>query len=77
MKSTIISIIGVILIILGIITLSYQHFTYTTEEKVAEIGNVQVTAQNEKTISFPPLLGGLSIAAGVVLVIVGARNKSH
>ena len=74
MKS-IVTLIGIILIIFGIFTFSYQHFTYTTDEKVAEIGNVQVTAQNEKTVSFPPMLAGLSLAAGVILVIVGMKKK--
>lgn len=70
------TLIGIVLIIFGIVTFSYKHFTYNTDEKVAEIGNVQVTATNEKTISFPPVLSGLSLAAGIVLVIVGMRRKS-
>ena len=74
MKS-IISLIGVFLIILGIVGFSYKYFSYTTHEKVAEIGNVKVTAEKEKTIVISPLLSGVSLAAGVVLLIVGMSRK--
>ena len=74
MKS-IISLIGVFLIILGIVGFSYKYFSYTTDEKVAEIGNVKVTAEKEKTIVISPLLSGVSLAAGVVLLIVGMSRK--
>lgn len=74
MKS-LINLIGILLIIFGIVTLAYQGFTYTKREKVAEVGSVEVTANTEKTVYFPPILGGLSLVAGVVLVIVGRRSK--
>jgi len=69
MKS-ITNIAGILLIVLGILSLAYQGVTYTTEKKVAEIGSLKLTEDTEKTISFPPLLGGLSIAAGIALVII-------
>jgi len=69
-----ISTVGIILIILGIVTLGYQGFTYTKHEKVAQIGDVQISADTQKTVYFPPLLGGLSLVAGLVLVVLGRRN---
>ena len=74
MKS-ITNIVGIILIVVGIIALSYQGFTYTQREKVAQIGNINVTAETEKAIEFPPLSGGLCLVAGVVLIIVGRIQK--
>lgn len=74
MKS-ITNIAGILLIVLGILSLAYQGVTYTTQKKVAEIGDLKITANTEKTISFPPILGGLSIVAGVVLVVVARINK--
>jgi hypothetical protein len=68
-------IIGVILIVFGIVALAYQGITYTTKEKIVEIGPLKVEAEKQRTIPLPPLLGGLSLAAGVVLVIVGARKR--
>ena len=65
---------GVVLIVLGLTTLTYQGITYTTREKVIEVGPVQVTAEKEHAIWLPPLLGAVAVGAGVVLVIVGSRR---
>ena len=73
MKS-ITSIVGIILIIFGVITLGYQGFTYTQRQQVAQIGELKITADTEKTVYFPPLLGGLALVAGIVLVVVGRRK---
>ncbi len=73
MKSTT-TIIGMLLILVGILALAYQGFTYTKHEKVAQIGDIQVTADTQKTVYFPPVLGGLSLVAGIILVVVGRKN---
>jgi hypothetical protein len=75
MKSMI-NLLGIMLIILGIVSLAYMGFTYTSHEKVAEIGNVQVTADTQKTVSIPPVLGGFSLVAGIVLLVIGMKGKS-
>jgi hypothetical protein len=71
---SIINLIGIVLILFGVVSLAYHGYTYTTQEKVAEIGSVQVTAEKEKFVYFPPLLGGLSLAAGIILVVAGRRR---
>jgi hypothetical protein len=68
-------IIGVILIVIGIIALVYGGITYTKREKVLDIGPIQATAEKEHTIPFPPVLGAICLAGGVVLVIVGSRQS--
>ena len=73
MKS-IISLVGIILIVVGIGALAYQGFTYTKHEQVAQIGDVQITANTQKTVYFPPILGGLSLVAGIVLVVIGRKS---
>ncbi|HET9843419.1 MAG TPA: hypothetical protein VFP93_02015, partial [Gammaproteobacteria bacterium] len=67
--------IGIAFLILGVISLGYQGFTYTQEEKVAEIGSFKVTEQKEKSIPIPPIVGGVSIIIGIILVIQGSRKK--
>ena len=69
-----ITIIGVLLIELGVVALAYQGITYTTSEKVVDLGPLKVEAEREKTIPLPPVLGGLALAGGIVLLIVGARR---
>jgi hypothetical protein len=67
--------IGIALIVLGAIALAYQGITYTTREKVVDLGPLKVTAQKEKTIPLPPILGGLALAGGIVLVVVASRKS--
>ena len=67
--------IGIALIALGLIAFVYQGITYTTSEKVVDLGPLKVTAQKEKTIPLPPILGGLALAGGIVLVVVASRKS--
>src|SRR5262249_45308544 len=69
-----IMILGVVLIVLGVVALAWQGITYTKKEKVVDIGPLKVEAEREKTIPLPPILGGVAVAAGVVLVVVGSRR---
>ena len=66
---------GIVLIVIGIIALAYGGITYTTREKVLDIGPIEATAERQQTIPLPPLLGGLALAGGVALLIVGSRRK--
>jgi hypothetical protein len=67
-------IVGIVLIVIGIISLVYGGITYTKREKVLEFGPIQATAERQKTIPFPPVLGGVCLVGGIVLVIVGSRK---
>ena len=67
--------IGIALIALGLIALVYQGITYTSSEKVVDLGPLKITAQKEKTIPLPPILGGLALAGGIVLVVVASRKS--
>ena len=69
-----ITLVGVLLIILGVIALAYQGITYTTHKDIVDVGPIHATATEHKTIPLPPVLGGLALLGGVVLVISG--NKS-
>jgi hypothetical protein len=60
--------VGIILIVLGVISLAYQGITYTTHKKVLDVGPFQATTEQHKTIPLPPILGGLALLGGVVLL---------
>lgn len=66
--------IGIVLIVLGLFALAYQGFTYTKREKVVDAGPLQISVDKEKTVSLPPILGGLALAAGVILLITSKRD---
>jgi uncharacterized membrane protein YidH (DUF202 family) len=68
-----VGIVGILLIVIGIIALAYGGFTYTKREKVIDAGPLQVSADREKTFPLPPILGGLCLVGGVVLLL--ASNK--
>ena len=68
-------IVGIILIIIGVVSLVYGGFTYTKRENVLEFGPIQATEEKQHTIPFPPLLGGICLVGGIVLVIVGSRKS--
>ena len=73
MKSA--TLLGIVLIVLGALALAYQGITYTTREKVVDLGPLKITADKEKSIPLPPILGALALAGGVVLVFVGIRKS--
>jgi hypothetical protein len=66
---------GIVLIVIGLAALAYQGFTYTSREKVLDIGPLHATAEREKTVPLPPIVGGIAVASGVVLLIVGAGKR--
>jgi uncharacterized membrane protein len=69
-----ITLVGIALILLGIVAFTYQGITYTSREKVIDIGPIHATADTQKTIPLSPLLGGLALVGGIVLVVVGAKQ---
>ena len=70
-----ITVVGIALIVLGIVAFAYEGITYTSREKIIDIGPIQATADTQKTIPLSPLLGGLVLAGGIVLVVVGAKKS--
>ena len=73
MKS--ITVLGILLIVLGALALAYQGFTYTRQEKVLDVGPIHATREDRERIPIPPILGGLALLGGVVLLVAGAKQK--
>jgi uncharacterized membrane protein HdeD (DUF308 family) len=69
---------GIILVVLGILALVYQGFTYTETKKDAQIGPLVIQHDETKTIPFTPIVGGVFIAAGVaaLALFMGDRRKT-
>ncbi|MCL4468709.1 MAG: DUF3185 domain-containing protein [Deltaproteobacteria bacterium] len=65
---------GIILVVIGIVILTYQGITYTTREKVVNIGPIQMTAEKTKTLPLPPIVGGIALVGGIVLLVVGKKK---
>jgi hypothetical protein len=67
-------IIGIVLIVVGIVALGYEGITYTTREKVVDIGPLKASVEKKKTIPLSPVLGGAALIGGIVLVLAGSRR---
>jgi hypothetical protein len=66
---------GIILIVIAIVALAYQGITYTTREKVVDIGPIQMTAEKTKTLPLPPIVGGIALVGGIVLLVMGNKKS--
>ena len=67
-------IVGILLIVLGVAALAFQGITYTTREKVIDLGPIQATAEQKKTIPLPPILGAIALVGGIVLLVAGGKK---
>jgi hypothetical protein len=61
--------LGLILIVLGVVALMYQGFTYTTHKKVLDVGPIQATKEEHHSVPLPPILGALALIGGVVILV--------
>ena len=68
------SILGIILIVIGLVGFALGGFSFTKKEKVLDVGPIEATADEKKSVPIPPLLAGLALVSGVVLVAVSARK---
>jgi hypothetical protein len=66
---------GILLIVLGALVLAYQGINYTREKNVIDMGSMHVTTETHERIPLPPILGGLALVGGIVLLVMGTRNK--
>jgi hypothetical protein len=73
-KMKTITIFAIILIALGVVALGYQGITYTTKEKVVDIGPLQVTTETTRTLPFTPIVGVAALVGGVALLLVGRKK---
>jgi uncharacterized membrane protein len=67
------SLLGFVLIILGVLALAYQGIHYTTHKKILDVGPIQATKEEHNTIPLPPIVGGLALIGGIVLVVAGSK----
>ena len=68
------TVVAIILIAIGIIALAYQGITYTTREKGVDLGPIQMSAEKTKTIPLPPIVGGVALVGGIVLLVMGRKK---
>jgi len=73
MKTT--TLLGIVLVVIGIVGLAYGGFTYTAKQTTVHVGPLQVTATEKKTIPIPSVAGGVLVAGGIILLILGGGTR--
>jgi hypothetical protein len=68
------TLIGIVLIVIGIFAFAYQGITYTTREKIVDIGPIHMSAEKTRTLPLPPIVGAISLVGGIVLLVVGKKK---
>ena len=68
-------IVGILLIVIGVAALIFQGITYTTQKKVIDLGPIQATAEEKKTIPLSPILGGITLVGGIVLLATAGKKR--
>ena len=66
--------IGLVLIVLGVAMLVWTGFTYTRKEKIVDAGPIQISADKEKSVNWPPYAGGIILVAGVVVFVTSKKK---
>lgn len=67
--------LGIILIVIAVVAFAYQGISYTSREKVIDIGPLQMTADRTRTLPLPPIVGGVALVGGIVLLVMGSRKN--
>ena len=68
--------LGVILIILGVLAVVYQGFSYTKREKVLDVGPIEAEVDHHKTVPISPIVGVVAIAGGLFLIVADGRRRT-
>jgi uncharacterized membrane protein HdeD (DUF308 family) len=75
MLTKLMAVAGVLLIVAGVLALAYQQISYTTREKVLDLGPLEATTESRRVIPLPPVIGVAVIAGGVILVLAARKQK--
>ncbi|WP_113661329.1 hypothetical protein [Pedobacter nanyangensis] len=67
--------LGVVLIVVGLIMLVWSGFTYTKKEKIIDAGAIQISADKQETVNWPPYVGAIAMVAGVVIYVAAKRRQ--
>jgi len=69
-------IIGFALIIIGILMIAYTGFNFITKEKVVDVGPIEITKEKNHPVQWPPIVGGVVIAAGIIALVGSKKNRA-
>jgi drug/metabolite transporter (DMT)-like permease len=68
-------VIGLVLIVVGIVVLVWGGVFWTDRDTVLDAGPLEVTTEQREGVAVPPILGGLALVAGIVLLVIPNRKR--
>ena len=68
-------IVAIVLIVIGVVALVFGGISYTKKEKVVDLGPIEATAKEKKTIPLPPVLGAIALVGGIVILVSSGKNR--
>ncbi|MEJ2690401.1 MAG: DUF3185 domain-containing protein [Deltaproteobacteria bacterium] len=68
------TLVAIILIAIGIVAFAYQGISYTSREKVVDIGPIHMTAEKTRTLPLPPIVGAIALVGGIALLVIGKKK---
>lgn len=68
--------IGIVLIVVGVVALAVGGFSYTTREKVLDLGPIQATAEKRHSVPLSPIVGVAALIGGIAVLAVGSRSRA-
>ena len=70
------TLIGIVLVVIGIVSLAYQGITYTTHKKIVDLGPIQATKEEHHTVPLPPIIGVIALVGGIIVIVAGGRTTT-
>lgn len=67
-------IIGIIILVIGIAMLIWTGFTYTKKEKIVDAGPIQISADKQHTVNWPPYVGGILVIGGIIIIATAKKS---
>jgi len=71
-----VKIIGICLIVVGVLALAFGGFSYTTRERVVDLGPLKVDADKQHSLPIAPIAGVAALVGGIVMVMAGAKTRA-
>ena len=68
-------IVGLVLVIIGLISLLWGGISWTREKTIVDIGPIEARSQERETIPLPPIVGGMALVAGAILLVARERSR--
>ena len=69
-------VVGIALVVIGLVSLLLGGFRWTEQKTVVDVGPLKATTTEHKTLPIPPIVGGLALAGGIVLLVVPSRRRT-